>query len=75
MIKILDAKHEASAILILVCVSYADPSDLQFRIHTDLLAFTNDARRFILVFRYIIEKAPLQVYNSALIFSPGASII
>ncbi len=43
--------------------------------HLVLLAFMNDARRFILESRYIVEKAPLQVYNSALIFSPRASNI
>ena len=37
-------------------------------------SFLNDARRFILEFRSIIETAPLQVYKSALIFSPRASI-
>ena len=35
----------------------------------------NDAKRFILEYRYIIERAPLQVYNSAIIFSPKSSII
>ncbi len=35
----------------------------------------NDARRFILEFRSIIETAPLEVYNSALLFSPEASIV
>lgn len=39
------------------------------------MAFIDDARRFTLEFRYIIETAPLQVYNSALIFSPEASIV
>src|SRR5436190_14753488 len=34
-----------------------------------------DARRFILNNRSIIEKAPLQVYNSALVFSPERSVI
>ena len=35
----------------------------------------HDARRFILEFRYIIETAPLQVYESALLFSPEASTV
>lgn len=34
-----------------------------------------DARRFILRNRSIIEKAPLQTYHSALLFSPKKSII
>jgi len=35
----------------------------------------NDAKRFILNNRSIIEKAPLQTYSSALVFSPKKSII
>jgi WD40 repeat protein len=34
-----------------------------------------DTRRFILYNRYIVEKAPLQVYASALVFSPKTSLI
>ena len=34
-----------------------------------------DARRFVLSHRYMIETAPLQLYSSALIFSPQKSII
>jgi WD40 repeat protein len=34
-----------------------------------------DANRFILYHRYIIERAPLQIYASALVFSPTMSII
>ncbi len=37
--------------------------------------FVLDAKRFILKFRSMIELAPLQIYNSALLFSPQASII
>ena len=36
---------------------------------------TQDAKRFILYNRSIIEKAPLQVYTSALVFSPEMSLI
>ncbi len=35
----------------------------------------HDARRFVLESRYIIETAPLQVYESALLFSPEASTV
>ena len=35
----------------------------------------HDGRRFILSYRLAIEMAPLQVYNSALVFSPAKSII
>lgn len=34
-----------------------------------------DAKRFILEFRYIVALAPLQLYDSALIFSPKTSVI
>src|SRR5436305_7097979 len=34
-----------------------------------------DGNRFILYHRYIIERAPLQIYASALVFSPTMSII
>ena len=34
-----------------------------------------DARRFILEFRFVIEIAPLQLYNSAPVFSPDKSIV
>ena len=35
----------------------------------------HDARRSVLESRYIIETAPLQVYESALLFSPEASTV
>ena len=40
-----------------------------------LLAFVHDAQRFILSNASIIGVAPLQVYCSALLFSPKASIV
>src|SRR5580700_7994989 len=40
-----------------------------------LLAMVQDAKRFILYGKSIIEKAPLQVYASALVFSPKKSLI
>jgi WD40 repeat protein len=40
-----------------------------------LFAILQDAKRFVLHKRFIIEKAPLQVYTSALIFTPKLSII
>ncbi|EEQ33048.1 NWD2 [Microsporum canis CBS 113480] len=40
-----------------------------------LYAFVKDARRFILYNRTIIEKAPLQVYYSALVFAPQQSLV
>lgn len=38
-------------------------------------AFIHDAYRFFLKNRPIIEKAPLQIYSSALVFSPSQSIV
>jgi WD40 repeat protein len=40
-----------------------------------LLAMIKDAKRFILYNKSIIEKAPLQVYASALVFTPMQSVI
>ena len=50
-----------------------DPT--KFQTHAALFPFVKDAKRFILEFRYVIDAAPLQLYDSALIFSPEASII
>ncbi|RPB29053.1 WD40 repeat-like protein, partial [Terfezia boudieri ATCC MYA-4762] len=41
----------------------------------DLLALVYDVRRFILSSRFIIEKAPLQLYSAALLFSPEKSLV
>ncbi|KAL4879202.1 hypothetical protein BJY04DRAFT_220322 [Aspergillus karnatakaensis] len=40
-----------------------------------LHAFINDAKRFLLYNRVIIEEAPLQVYSSALVFAPQDSLV
>lgn len=40
-----------------------------------LRTFLDDARRFILAHRHIVDLAPLQLYSSALGFSPQCSII
>ncbi|KAL9037961.1 MAG: hypothetical protein Q9180_003421 [Flavoplaca navasiana] len=42
---------------------------------TTLRSIVEDARRFILNNRGIIEKAPLQTYASALVFSPSKSLV
>src|SRR5271170_3381234 len=39
----------------------------------DFYLMTRDANRFLLYNRYIVENAPLQVYTSALVFSPTMS--
>ncbi|PVH68624.1 HET-domain-containing protein [Cadophora sp. DSE1049] len=49
--------------------------DLQFDRSPELRAFIQDARRFALYNRSIIEQAPLQVYCSALVFAPEKSIV
>ncbi|KAH8129977.1 WD40 repeat-like protein [Trichoderma asperelloides] len=40
-----------------------------------LPTFIRDARRFVLSFRSAIEYTPLQLYSSALIFTPTSSIV
>ncbi|KAL8829067.1 MAG: hypothetical protein Q9191_002229 [Dirinaria sp. TL-2023a] len=40
-----------------------------------LIPLIEDARRFILSYRGIIEESPLQVYASALVFSPRDSMV
>jgi WD40 repeat protein len=40
-----------------------------------LHAFIHDAKRFALYSRLVIEQAPLQLYCSALVFSPEKSIV
>ncbi|KAL4906331.1 hypothetical protein BDW74DRAFT_177345 [Aspergillus multicolor] len=42
---------------------------------TKLRTLVEDARRFLLKFRTIIEVAPLQVYTCCTVFSPTASIM
>ncbi|KAM0514543.1 hypothetical protein ACHAPE_006839 [Trichoderma viride] len=37
--------------------------------------FMRDARRFVLSFRLAIEHTPLQLYSSALLFTPASSIV
>ncbi|KUJ06164.1 HET-domain-containing protein [Mollisia scopiformis] len=49
--------------------------DLQFDKSPGLSAFIQDARRFAVSNRSIIEQAPLQVYCSALVFAPENSIV
>lgn len=40
-----------------------------------LRVFLEDAQRFILAFRHICDRTPLQVYSSAVIFAPQNSIV
>ncbi|KAL5318069.1 hypothetical protein ACEPPN_015173 [Leptodophora sp. 'Broadleaf-Isolate-01'] len=49
--------------------------ELQFDKNPTSYAFIQDARRFAVSNRSIIEQAPLQVYCSALIFAPEKSIV
>ncbi|KAJ5157505.1 Pfs NACHT and WD domain protein [Penicillium canariense] len=48
-------------------------TQLQLGASTPLLEFLKDAEKFVLSHRSIIERAPLQVYGSALAFSPTMS--
>ncbi|KAE8328414.1 hypothetical protein BDV39DRAFT_203937 [Aspergillus sergii] len=42
---------------------------------TRLRAFVQDAKRFMITFRSVMEKAPLQIYVSALLFAPKRSLV
>nr|OQO21197.1 hypothetical protein B0A51_14682 [Rachicladosporium sp. CCFEE 5018] len=42
---------------------------------TALGAFLEDARRFILQNRYVVDLAPMQIYHSALVFAPMQSVV
>ncbi|TIA31917.1 WD40 repeat-like protein [Aureobasidium pullulans] len=42
---------------------------------TQIRAFVHDAKRFVLRYQYIVDKSPLQMYYSALMFSPNHSIL
>ncbi|PTD03458.1 Vegetative incompatibility protein HET-E-1 [Fusarium culmorum] len=42
---------------------------------TQILGFLHDAKRLVLSYRCIIDSAPLQLYASALVFTPKQSII
>ena len=48
---------------------------VQVDIGFQLSAFLEDASRFLLRHRYVIDLAPLQTYSSALIFTPEQSVI
>ncbi|KAH9210932.1 hypothetical protein DL95DRAFT_306965 [Leptodontidium sp. 2 PMI_412] len=50
-------------------------ANLQFDRSPDLRAFIQDATRFAMATRSVIEQAPLQAYCSALVFAPEKSII
>jgi len=50
--------------------SFADKTD-----DSQLLPLVRDSLRFVLHNRWVIENAPLQVYASALVFSPASSLI
>ncbi|KAG4429032.1 hypothetical protein IFR05_015485 [Cadophora sp. M221] len=49
-------------------------SKMKFDKNPELHAFIHDARRFAVSNRSIVERAPLQVYCSALVFAPENSI-
>ncbi|KAB8207373.1 quinon protein alcohol dehydrogenase-like superfamily [Aspergillus parasiticus] len=42
---------------------------------TKLRAFVQDAKRFMITFRSVMEQAPLQIYVSALLFAPKRSLV
>jgi WD40 repeat protein len=57
------------------CAIFVDANEVGQPKPSELYALVYDAKRFILKFRSVIELAPLQIYNSALLFSPQASIV
>ncbi|KAF2686169.1 hypothetical protein K458DRAFT_416478 [Lentithecium fluviatile CBS 122367] len=58
------------------CVSLLEAlSTLVEASNSALSAFLQDARRFTLRFRHVLQNAPLQIYSSALIFAPESSIV
>jgi hypothetical protein len=52
-------------------ISDTDSADIKSDKHTELQAMVHDGRRFILSHISVIEMAPLQVYNYALVFVGG----
>lgn len=59
---------------LLVALLQSPSNDLNSDVTKELVDFTQDANRFLLANRYVIEIAPLQTYSSALLFSPASSI-
>jgi WD40 repeat protein len=57
------------------CAIFADANKVGQPKPSELYTLVCDAKRFILKFGPVIELAPLQIYNSALLFSPRASIV
>jgi len=69
---------ESIMVCAIISLNYSNPANLampQSDANHDLLMFLFDAKRFILNHRSIIESAPLQIYCSALVFSPRTSRI
>ncbi|KAL4864411.1 hypothetical protein BDV12DRAFT_11428 [Aspergillus spectabilis] len=50
-------------------------SILQASLNSSLHAIINDAKRFTLHNRVVIENAPLQIYCSAIVFAPQQSLV
>jgi len=48
---------------------------LQLKNQRELSDLVNDARLFLTSYKPVVEKAPLQIYHSAIIFSPANSLI
>jgi hypothetical protein len=56
------------------CIIFWDANAVEQPKPSELYALVYNARRFILKNRSVIELTPLQIYSSALLFSPQASI-
>ncbi|KAF1948113.1 hypothetical protein CC80DRAFT_486595 [Byssothecium circinans] len=58
------------------CVSLLETlSTLVESLNSAVSLFLHDAQRFTLRFQHVLDIAPLQIYSSALIFAPEASIV
>ncbi|KAH0559460.1 hypothetical protein GP486_004022, partial [Trichoglossum hirsutum] len=73
MIRSLQSMLTVSGLVNRILVLDADLANTKPGKHIDLFALIHDAKRFILNYRSIIGEAPLQLYCSALGFSPKKS--
>lgn len=67
--------REASSGKAIPIISLQFANSIKFSNTSVLAAFLNDAKRFVLTNREILDIAPLQLYSSAIIFTPETSII
>jgi hypothetical protein len=67
---------ESTVDVSVVCLYWLQSTELFQKVRSpELYAYVHDIKRFAMQSRVGIEKAPLQVYNSALYFAPQSSIV